>query len=72
MIVTSTRNDFIERIANKYHLDIIDNPNPGQGIGYDFDFARTCVHSDLVTIAHQDDVYDPTYSKEVVAHFEKI
>ena len=24
-----------------------------------------------MTIAHQDDVYDPTYSKEVVAHFEK-
>lgn len=71
VIATSTRNDFIEQVANKYHLDIIDNPNPGKGIGYDFDFARTCVYSDLVTIAHQDDVYDPTYSKEVVSHFEK-
>lgn len=71
VIATSTRNAFIEQLANKYSLKIIDNPNPGKGIGYDFDFARTCVDTDLVTIAHQDDVYDPTYSKEVVNYYWK-
>lgn len=71
VIATSTRNAFIEQLANKYNLKIIDNPNPGKGIGYDFDFARTCVNTDLVTIAHQDDIYDPTYSKEIVNNYWK-
>lgn len=71
VIATSTKNDFILNVANKYHLEVIENSSPGKGIGYDFDFARTCVNSDLVTIAHQDDVYDSTYSKEIVSNFEK-
>ena len=71
VIATSTRNAFIEQLANKYNLEIIDNPSPGMGIGYDFDFARTCVNTDLVTIAHQDDIYDPTYSKEIVNNYWK-
>lgn len=69
VIATSTPNRFIKNIADKYNLNIIINPNPGQGIGYDFDFARTCVDSDLVTIAHQDDVYEQIYSKRIVENF---
>lgn len=69
VIATSTPNDYIDSLANKYDLRVFVNPNPGKGIGYDFDFARTCIDSDLVTIAHQDDVYDSTYSKEVVDSF---
>lgn len=71
VIATSTPNDYINSLAKKYGLRVFENPNPGKGIGYDFDFARTCVNSDLVTIAHQDDVYDYTYSKEVVDAFSK-
>lgn len=71
VIATSTPNEYISEIASKYDLNIIVNPNPGKGIGYDFDFARTCVQSDLVTIAHQDDIYDPSYSKEIVENYLK-
>ncbi len=71
VVATSTPNNFINNLANKYGLKVIVNKNPGKGIGYDFDFARTCVDSDLVTIAHQDDVYDKEYSKEIVNSFLK-
>lgn len=71
IIATSTPNEYISNLASKYGLNVVVNPNPGKGIGSDFDFARTCVDSDLVTIAHQDDVYDRTYSKEVVDYFSK-
>jgi len=65
VIATSTRNDFIENIADKYSLKIIENPEPGKGIAHDFDFALACVDSQYVTIAHQDDVYSADYLKSV-------
>lgn len=40
VIATSTPNDYIKNIANKYSLEILINQNPSQGIGYDFDFAH--------------------------------
>lgn len=70
VIATSTPNEYIEDIADKYDLEII--VNKGQkGIGYDFDFATNCIESDLVTVAHQDDIYDYEYSYEMVKNYQK-
>lgn len=66
IIATSTPNDYISRIANKYNLELIINQNSGQGIGFDFDFALSCAKSKLVTIAHQDDYYDYLYSNVIM------
>lgn len=71
VIATSTPNDYINSLANKYNLEVIVNRSEKQGIGYDFDFARTCVKTDLVTIAHQDDVYEQNYSYDVVEEYKK-
>lgn len=71
IIATSTPNKYINDLANKYHLDIKINPIPGKGIGYDFDFAVSIGQTPLVTIAHQDDIYDSTYSKEIVYNYNK-
>ena len=71
VIATSTPNAFIKKIAKKYNLKIYENPNPGRGIGYDFDFASNCIKSDIVTIAHQDDIYDYTYSDEIVNAYKR-
>ena len=57
LIATSTPNDYIYDLAKKYNLEVIVNPNPGKGIGYDFDFAISCGKTDLVTVAHQDDIF---------------
>ncbi len=71
VIATSTPNDYINGLANKYNLEVIVNRSEKHGIGYDFDFARTCVNTDLVTIAHQDDVYEQNYSYDVVEEYKK-
>jgi len=40
-------------------------------IGGDFDFAISCGKTPLVTVAHQDDVYDYEYSKKIVENYIK-
>lgn len=71
IIATSTPNNYIQTIASKYNLDIKINPNQGLGIGYDFDFAISCGNTELVTVAHQDDIYDYNYSSVVVDEYKK-
>lgn len=71
IIATSTPNKHISELAKKYKLCIITNPNAGKGIGYDFDFAVSCVQEGLVTVAHQDDIYEYNYSFEIVKSYEK-
>ena len=65
IIATSTPNDYIKKIAKKYNLKIKINEGK-KGIGYDFDFAIHSADTELVTIAHQDDIYDYDYAKNVV------
>lgn len=71
VIATSTPNQYIENIADKYSLAIKVNPNPGKGIGYDFDFAVSCGETELTTVAHQDDIYDYEYSDCIVKAYLK-
>lgn len=71
VIATSTPNEFIDSLAEKYNIEVIVNPEPGKGIGYDFDFAVNSVESDIVTIAHQDDIYDYTFSSAVVRAYQR-
>ena len=57
VIATSTPNKYISNLAKKYKLDIIENKGK-KGIANDFNFALNCVDNELVTIAHQDDLYE--------------
>ena len=70
IIATSTPNPYIYDLANKYHLDVKVN-NGKHGIGYDFDFAVNAANTELVTVAHQDDVYDYEYAQEMVEAYKK-
>lgn len=70
VIATSTPNQYIKDLAKKYDLEL--KVNHGKtGIGADFDFALDAGGADLVTVAHQDDIYDPDYSKKIVEAFQK-
>lgn len=71
VIATSTPNKFIKNLAKKYNLEIKENPNPGLGIGYDFDFAVSVSSTPLVTVAHQDDIYDENYAEEILKRYKK-
>ena len=70
VIATSTPNQYIKKIAQKHNLEIIINEGE-KGIGNDFDFAIGCGKTPLVTIAHQDDIYNYEYSYRVVEAHKK-
>lgn len=70
IIATSTPNKYIEGLAKKYGLEI--KVNYGKtGIGADFDFALSAGETELVTIVHQDDIYDHNYSQAMVDAYKK-
>lgn len=70
IIATSTPNEYISKLAKKYKLEIKVNTGK-KGIGYDFDFAINCVDTELVTVAHQDDIYDDNYVEEILKAYKK-
>ena len=70
VIGTSTPNSYIDKLAKKYKLKVIVNKNH-RNIGGDYDFALHCVNSELVTISHQDDFYEPNYAEEILKQYKK-
>ena len=70
LIATSTPNEHIERLAEKYHLQV--KVNQGEkGISADWNFACSCADTPYVTLAHQDDLYEPDYSEHILAFLKK-
>lgn len=69
VIATATPNDYIYNMVKKYDLEVLVNENHID-IGGDFDFAISCGKTDLVTVAHQDDIYDYEYSYEMVEAYK--
>ena len=69
LIATTTPNKYINEIASKYDLDVITGKHTS--IGGDFDFALRCGKTKLVTIAHQDDLYDSNYTDEIIKAYNK-
>lgn len=65
LIVTSTPNEYITELAEKYEIPLFVNEGE-KGITQDWNFAYQMAKTELVTIAHQDDVYLPGYAKEVI------
>lgn len=69
LIATTTPNNHIKKLAKKYNLKILEGKHTT--IGGDFDFARNCAKTELVTIAHQDDIYEKTYAEQVIKNYKK-
>ena len=69
IIATTTPNAHIKSLAKKYHLEIYTTKHTN--IGGDFDFAIHSAVTPLVTVAHQDDIYDETYLQEIYSSYQK-
>lgn len=65
-ITTATPNDHIEGIARQSGVRLVVNENP-PGIGSDWNFAVGSAGTPLVTLAHQDDTYQPNYVESMLA-----
>ena len=70
IIATSTPNNYITALAKKYNLKVSVNKGKS-GIGADFDFAIKTANTELITIAHQDDIYDYLYAENIVNMYQK-
>ena len=67
---TSTPNDYIKNIANKYNLPLVINEGE-KGIAQDWNYGVSQTKTDYVTVAHQDDIYEKNYLEEIVKYLEK-
>jgi putative flippase GtrA len=65
IICTSTPNKFIEKLAKKYKLKLFIKDGKSD-IQDDWNFAVSNCKTDLVTVAHQDDIYHEDYLKNVL------
>lgn len=64
VIATSTDNEYIREIAKKHDLSVIVNHN-SSGIAGDFYFGVKAGNTQFVTVAHQDDKYEPDYLEKI-------
>lgn len=64
-ITTSTPNSFIESMAEKYHLKLFINKGEN-GIAGDWNFAYHTAQTKLVTLCHQDDIYERNYLRDML------
>lgn len=69
IMATSTPNDSILNAAEKYQIPLRIN-NGTTGIAQDWNFAYRQASSDYVTLAHQDDIYEPSYTARMLKSME--
>lgn len=67
ILVTSTPNAYIEKLVKEYELEYYINTGKG-GIAEDWNFGLDKAGEGIVTIAHQDDIYEPAFAKLVLAN----
>ena len=65
VIATSTPNDYIIDLASTYSLGVMVNKAKSNK-GRDYNFSVNSFDTELITIAHQDDLYDRNYTKEIL------
>lgn len=72
LLSTSTPSPYLEQVCEKYHIPMVINPHPhlaGDDWNYGYDSASTR----LVTMAHQDDYYEPSFVEktlDALNHYE--
>lgn len=70
IISTSTPNDFIKKVAEKYNVELVVNPEKKGHIN-DFCFAYNLAKTKYVTLCHQDDIYDEKFAETTIKKMEK-
>lgn len=69
ILCTSTPSAFLENVAKKNNLQYFINPSR-IGIANDWNFALQTAKTQIVTLAHQDDIYHEEYTEEVMKKVE--
>lgn len=67
VMVTSTYCEYIQKAADKYHLKLRVNNSGDSRMVTNWNFGYSQAETPLVTIVHQDDIYEPEYVERLVA-----
>ncbi len=70
ILSTSTPNQHIEDICKRHSIEWFVNPNPHLA-GDDWNYGYSKAESPLVTLVHQDDLYEPDFLKETLKAINK-
>lgn len=70
LMCTSTPNEYMKGLAEKYEIPLIVNPDRGD-IQSDWNFAYNHSESQYITLVHQDDVYEKKYSRHLIDAVKK-
>ena len=68
IITSSTKNKHIIDLAKKYQLPVYFREGKSD-IQDDWNFAVSNCKTDLVTVAHQDDIYEPNYLESILKNY---
>lgn len=68
-LTTSTPNDHILNLCKKYSIEYFINKNP-KNAGTDWNYGYDNVPTQLVTLAHQDDIYEPDFLEKTLKRIE--
>ena len=70
LMITSTPNDKIQSACEEHGLKLRVNHGKS-GIADDWNFALQQAKTPLVTLAHQDDIYQPDYARQILYAWKK-
>lgn len=68
IVSTSTPNAYITSLCAQYSIPLVVNPSPHYA-GDDWNYGYDSANTSLVTVAHQDDVYDSNFLSETLAAY---
>lgn len=66
ILSTSTPNDYLREVCKEYNAPMVVNPHPHLA-GDDWNYGYDAAETPLVTMAHQDDYYDPIFVERMLA-----
>lgn len=66
ILSTSTPNEHIRSLSDRYNIPMYVNENP-HSIGSDWNYGYNQANTELVTVVHQDDLYEPEFLKETLS-----
>lgn len=70
VLATSTPSEWLKKICDQYQIPYFVR-NGQSNISIDWEFALSVTDTEYVTIAHQDDIYEPDYTENVIQMIKK-
>lgn len=70
VMVTSTPCEYLTQMAEQNHISLFVNEGEA-GIGGDWNFGLSTASTQLITLAHQDDIYESTYAEQMLKMLNK-